>query len=205
MSNSPVKCINTIEDNIYQFGFHIIDDFLEPSHFQRLRAMAESFYEAGQFRNAKVGRLQSAVRNDSIRTDEICWLEENQTNPAVAAYLAKINEIKLTLNRMLFLGLADFETHFAIYQPGTFYKKHVDQFSTTQDRRISCVYYLNDHWESAFSGELMLYDKHDNRLANILPFGNRFVCFSSDLPHEVCETKKIRYSLTGWIKTRGTR
>lgn len=182
--------INTLEEDIHQFGFHIIDNFLEPSHFQTLRAMAESFYHDGQFRQAKIGQTQSAVRNNLIRTDEICWLDEPQDNPAAIAFLTKIKDIANRLNQRFFLGLVEFEMHFAIYQPGTFYRKHVDQFATTKSRRISCVYYLNKNWTKEYSGELILYNGDNHQLARILPQGNRFVCFTSDLPHEVHETKK---------------
>ncbi|ASQ47138.1 2OG-Fe(II) oxygenase [Legionella clemsonensis] len=197
-----MKNRNTLEDDIHQFGFHIVDNFLEPSHFQALRAMAESFYHGGQFRQAKIGQLQTAVRNDSIRTDQICWLDEPQDNPATTAFLTKIKEIAHRLNQRFFLGLIEFEMHFSIYQPGNFYRKHVDQFATTKNRRISCVYYLNERWEQEFAGELILYNCDNYYLTSILPEGNRFVCFTSDLPHEVRETKATRYSLTGWIKSR---
>lgn len=189
-------------DDIHQFGFHIIDDFLPLQHFQNLQATAAALQANNQLRDAKIGRQREAAHNIRIRTDQICWIDEGSDNLAINAYLAKTSDIANALNQSLFLGLVEFETHFAVYQPGAFYKKHVDQFSTTQDRRISCVYYLNDSWEETFAGELMLYNRNDEYLSSIQPIGNRFICFSSDLPHEVCETKKTRYSIAGWMKTR---
>ena len=121
---------------------------------------------------------------------------------AVNTYLSEIKKLSETLNQSLFLGLVDYEAHFSIYQPNNFYKKHVDQFATTQDRRISCVYYLNDEWREAFGGELKLYNKTDQLLANIMPIGNRFVCFNSDIPHEVCTAHQTRYSIAAWLKIR---
>ena len=50
------------------------------------------------------------------------------------------------LNRALFLSLKDYETHFAIYPPGTFYEKHVDQFQSSGARKISFAFYLNENW-----------------------------------------------------------
>ncbi|WED42534.1 2OG-Fe(II) oxygenase [Legionella cardiaca] len=192
---------NQLIEDIYQQGFHIIDNFLPSHHCQSLRSTAETLRSQGQFRSAKIGRNQHATHNSSVRTDQICWVDK-QNNAAINAYMMRITEIKTLLNQSLFLGLVDFETHFAIYEPGAFYKKHIDQFATTKDRRISCVYYLNETWDESFAGQLTLFDRNDNYLSSINPLGNRFICFSSDLPHEVCQTQKTRYSLTGWIKTR---
>jgi SM-20-related protein len=92
--------------------------------------------------------------------------------------------------------------HFAVYAPGSFYKRHVDQFATTKTRKISCVYYLNEKWLEEYQGELTLYDKENNLLQNVLPIGNRLICFNSELPHEVNPTLQTRYSITTWMKTR---
>jgi SM-20-related protein len=86
--------------------------------------------------------------------------------------------------------------------PNGFYKKHVDQFATTKDRRISCVYYLNENWQPDFGGELTLYNTQDELLTHVQPLGNRFVCFNSDMPHEVCTAYQTRYSIAAWLKVR---
>ncbi|WP_043874415.1 2OG-Fe(II) oxygenase [Legionella massiliensis] len=193
-----------LADEIYSQGFHIIDNFLEPSVFQALRETAEFMHNQGHFKQAKVGHQINAAHHSNIRNDKICWLDEDSTNSAVNRYFTRLHEIAKILNQSLFLGLQDFETHFAIYQPGSFYKKHVDQFKGSTDRRISCVYYLNAEWQEKLGGQLMLYDCDDKPLTSVLPQGNRFVCFSSELPHEVCTTQETRYSITGWMKTRSS-
>lgn len=190
----------SLADAIYSRGFHVIDNFLDPSAFQGLRETAELMDSQGQFRQAKVGKQLEAALHSEIRNDKICWLDEDPANSALEHYFAKMHELARTLNQALFLGLKEFETHFAIYQPGSFYKKHVDQFQGTTNRRISCVYYLNASWREELGGQLRLYDCEDRLLDSILPQGNRLVCFSSELPHEVCTTREIRYSITGWMK-----
>jgi SM-20-related protein len=190
-----------LADDLYSQGFHVIDNFLELPVFQKLRETAELMHTEGQFRQARVGHQFNTAHHAEIRSDKICWLDEDPTNTALHRYFTKMGELAQTLNQALFLGLKEFETHFAIYQPGSFYKKHVDQFKGTTDRRISCVYYLNSSWQEELGGQLKLYDCEDRLLTSILPQGNRFVCFSSELPHEVCTTQEIRYSITGWMKT----
>jgi SM-20-related protein len=95
-----------------------------------------------------------------------------------------------------------YEAHFAIYPPHHFYKKHVDQFTHSHDRKISCVFYLNEDWDPAHGGELILYNENDQPSTSILPIGNRMVCFNSTLVHEVQTTYRMRYSIASWLKSR---
>ena len=51
-------------------------------------------------------------------------------------------------------------------------------------------------------GQLNLYNQQDELIRAVFPEGNRFICFNSELPHEVALTHQTRYSITGWMKTR---
>ncbi|KTD70147.1 2OG-Fe(II) oxygenase [Legionella steelei] len=188
--------------NLCTQGFYIIDGFLEPSQCQSLRATAQELYELGLFRGAKIGLKLDLHKNDVIRADEILWLDEHETNPSIQVFLKQMQHLAHLFNQSLFLGLHEFETHFAAYQPGTYYKKHVDQFAAQKTRKISCVYYLNKNWKAEYGGELKLYTTDGQLIENVLPLENRFICFNSELPHEVCVTHQPRYSITGWMKTR---
>ena len=183
-------------------GYHLIDRLLEPAQCIALRTTAHEHYEQGLFRGAKIGRTLETHQNNTIRTDEILWLEGNETNPAIRTFLEQIQHLAQLLNQSLFLGLNEFETHFASYQPGTYYKRHIDQFATQKTRKVSFVYYLNQDWREEYGGELTLYNKENELLHKVLPQENRFICFNSDLPHEVALTHQPRYSITGWLKTR---
>ena len=191
-----------ITEDLCTQGYHLIDNFLHETHAQQLRAIAEKHHQQGSFEQAKIGRTLQTQQNSQIRSDEICWLDKFKGQHSVDHFLSIMAEIMQTLNQNLFLSLYEFETHFAIYQPGSFYKKHVDQFHSTKNRKISCVYYLNEHWQEAFGGHLKLYSQDDILLQKVLPIGNRFICFNSELPHEVELTQKTRYSIAGWMKTR---
>ncbi len=199
---APLK---QIDDALCDQGFHIIDDFLDEHHYQNLRAVILSMHNQAQFKSAKIGHARDAINETRIRNDQIYWLDEQTDDPSINAYFNAINKTAKILNRSLFLGLVDFEAHFSAYKPGSFYKKHIDQFSTTKERRISCVYYLNDEWQPNFGGELTLYNKQGIPLPGLLPHGNRFICFNSDIPHEVQITHRMRYSIAGWFKVRALR
>ncbi len=191
-----------IDDEICTSGFCILDNFLPLHHYQNLCKTIQSLHADGAFKHAKIGQKSRENLNSAIRSDQIFWLEEDTVNDAVQAWFSAINNIRTTLNQSLFLGLNSIETHFAVYQPGSFYKKHVDQFKTTMDRRISCVYYLNEDWQPAHGGELKLYSLDEQTHVQVEPRGNRLICFNSNLPHEVKTAFHIRYSLTGWMKVR---
>lgn len=193
-----------IAHDICTQGFHIIDGFLEEEYYHSLRSIAQEMNQKNLFKSAKIGHNTQAQQNNTIRTDKIFWIDEESTNPPIQAYLKKLTTLGNILNQTMYLGLAEFETHFAIYQPGTFYKRHIDQFASSKTRKISCVYYLNETWHKELGGELLLYNTGEQLIKNISPIGNRFVCFNSELPHEVCQTHHTRFSMTGWMKTRST-
>lgn len=194
-------CDNIVE-GIYTNNFHIMDDFLPAATVEQLRECALQLADEKQFHAAKIGNRTATTNNRDIRRDNIFWLDESSENSAILTYLAAMKEISCAFNQQLFMGLVDFESHFAFYPPGAFYKKHIDQFHNTQDRKISSVYYLNPDWQASFGGELILYDKQDQLLEAIQPVSNRLVCFDSALPHEVNTTQKTRLSIAGWMKTR---
>lgn len=203
----------SITDNLLHHGFHLIDDFLPSDHYQALQAAIQLVQHQGGFKPAKIGSSLDKIRNTAIRNDAIYWLDKTSGNAAIISYLTILEDLCNQLNESLYLGLIDYEAHFAIYGPNHFYKKHVDQFATKQDRRISCVYYLNEDWMDDWGGELILYHEHkknivthcsplDNTVISIKPYGNRFICFSSDIPHEVLTTQKTRLSIASWLKIR---
>jgi len=89
--------------------------------------------------------------------------------------------------------------HYACYQEGSFYRKHVDSFVNDKSRQYSLIVYLNPDWTEADGGQLKLYIEDET--VEILPESGRAVCFPSHLiPHEVANSHKRRLSLTGWLK-----
>jgi SM-20-related protein len=154
-------------------------------------------------RPAKIGSGHIEMQHNTIRSDLIAWLDEQHLSTAQQQYLAYMEQLRLAINQQLYLGLFDFECHYASYPAGSFYRKHVDQFRNNNSRQISVIYYLNRDWQSAFGGQLKLYNPQDQLLAEHYPTGNSLVCFLSDqFPHEVCETSQTRMSLTGWFRRR---
>ena len=111
-------------------------------------------------------------------------------------------ELQQYLNRHLFLGLFSFESHFAHYVPGAFYRRHRDAFRGQANRVLSVVVYLNKDWLDTDSGELVLYaDDKDMLGTKVLPsWGTIAVFLSEEFPHEVLPAKRDRYSIAGWYR-----
>jgi SM-20-related protein len=91
----------------------------------------------------------------------------------------------------------------ALYPPGAFYAKHIDQHRGQSGRVLSWVLYLNPEWREEWGGQLRLYEPERPELpmAEIFPRAGRLVVFASDeVPHEVRPTDETRASLTGWFR-----
>lgn len=193
-----------LADPLYQHGFHVLDDFLPLAIYHDLQQICKNYHDTQRFTSAKIGREDTKKQQSNIRNDALCWLEKTTPSSAIQTYFAALEDLRKSLNQSLFLGLTDVEAHFASYQPQQFYKKHIDQFANNRDRRISCVYYLNEQWQDTWGGELKLYDAKSCLLKVIQPIGNRFVFFKSDILHEVCTTARERYSIAAWFKVRSS-
>jgi len=191
-----------ITEGLCTHGFYVIDGFFEEETYQSLRSTVELFYQQGKFKPSKIGHQHQKNANLSIRNDAIFWLDKPSANEAISLYFKAMEALRDALNQSLFLGLIDVEAHFAVYPAHHFYKKHIDQFSNTKDRKISCVYYLNNEWSDENGGQLVLYDENNEPRPPILPLGNRLVCFNSDIAHEVLTAYQLRYSIASWLKIR---
>ncbi len=164
-------------------------------------------WRAGDFRPAGVGRGADLQLRPEVRTDRVLWLDPTALSPAQSGLWEHLEALRLAVNRHLFLGLYELEAHFAVYPPGAYYRKHLDQFRGMDERKLSCVLYLNDAWRPDDGGALRLYpDETDPSAAvEILPLGGRLVTFlSARFLHDVLPAGRERMSLTGWFRSRCT-
>lgn len=152
-----------------------------------------------QWRQAGIGRRQDHHTNELIRRDATCWLTGN--SDAQQRYLAATEALRVELNRRLLLGLFDYECHYARYDSGAFYRKHLDAFRGRSNRVLTTVTYLNPDWNSSNGGEIVLYDHDDTELARLQPsLGAMVIFLSEEFPHEVLAANRSRFSITGWFR-----
>lgn len=187
-------------------GWCVTPGFMSPDAVAQARAALLHHWQQGKFRPAGVGRGASLQFRPSVRTDWVHWLDPHDCDPACQHYLCRLEHLRTAINRSLFLGLFEFEAHMAVYPPGSFYRKHLDQFLDIGTRSVSCVLYLNEDWQAAEGGQLRIYTDagDESRYAEILPLGGQLVTFlSTRYLHEVLPATRQRMSITGWFRTRG--
>jgi SM-20-related protein len=192
-----------IVDDVAERGWSRQNIFLPEPLTHELALECRKRAAEGELAPASVGRGVLQEIREGIRGDRIQWLEPGQAEPC-DRYLGVMDSLRQALNRGLFLGLEDYESHFALYPPGAFYLKHVDRFRDDDKRMVSAVLYLNDAWLPEHGGHLRMY--LDGGVEHqIQPVGGCLVVFlSGDIPHEVLPSTRDRLSLTGWFRRRGS-
>ena len=188
-----------IVDAIAGPGIGIFPDFIDADMVAGLRHDLATL-PPWELTPAAIGRARLQQTNEQIRTDKTRWLEGD--TPIQRAYQAQMADLQLQLNRQLFMGLKDYECHYALYQSGDFYKKHLDAFRGRGNRRLTTVLYLNDDWQAGDGGELLVYAPRGKTVTHrILPQAGTLVCFlSEDFPHEVLPARRDRLSIAGWFR-----
>lgn len=183
---------------VLENGFGSVDNWFSIDEISNLRKRLLQNYEAEKFRLAGVGNKYQLTKEEAIRNDEIMWLNPHSEVPIEQCFFERINEFVNYLNRTCFAGIQTYEFHYAVYDPGSFYKRHSDQFNTDDRRKFSFVYYLSEEWNEGDGGELMMYVSHE---AKIQPLPGRLLFFDSSIEHEVLVSNHQRLSITGWMKT----
>ncbi|PTQ87726.1 2OG-Fe(II) oxygenase [Agitococcus lubricus] len=189
---------NAIEELATQH-YAVLPNFLSDAQQDALRRELVACQQQGLFHAAGIGRGQHHNLNRQIRGDSICWLEDDFNTGR--HYLAQMDTLRHTLNASFYLGLQSFEAHYAHYQAGSVYQRHVDRHRDNDARVISSVCYLNADWPADAGGELQLFNAHDELLLRLPPLGGTLVLFmSADMPHEVLASTQSRYSIAGWFR-----
>lgn len=191
---------DAIARRLAEHGWAVWPDFLGADTVARLADEARTAWQAGDFRPARIGKGRRLHLSPELRGDHILWLEA--ARGSLQDFQAAVEALRLAVNREMYLGLFEFEGHFAVYPPGTFYRRHLDQFEGDTHRKLSCVLYLNPAWQPSDGGALRLYLEGDDYV-DIPPRGGTLVSFLSErFYHEVLPNTVERLSLTGWFRTR---
>lgn len=141
------------------------------------------------------------VRDDTqkMRGDKIYWMDKSHPNVFEKEFLEQIEDFIQHLNRTCYTGINDYEFHYAVYEEGSFYKRHKDQFKNDSQRKFSLINYLNEDWLEEDGGQLWLYQEEG--VQKILPQAQTTVLFkSNEMEHEVTKANRNRMSITGWLK-----
>nr|WP_064610025.1 2OG-Fe(II) oxygenase [Moraxella catarrhalis] len=177
-------------DTFLEMGVLVLDDVFD--HQDVLLLQKES-----GFIEYKAATLTQGERRQSIRGDDIRWIDEDC--PIGMDYLDSIMSLAEYFNQALYAGIRRSEAHYACYPAGFGYQWHVDNPKGRDDRVISAVFYLNDDWQTTDGGEILVIDK-TGKQQKLQPKANRLVIFDSNLKHQVNITHRYRFSIATWMR-----
>jgi SM-20-related protein len=186
-------------DSFLENRVGISNEFLSLMLSMQLKAHLVGLYDNDKMKTAGIGNNIGLKNDKLVRNDKIFWLDRKHDNKFENQFLDIIDAFVLYLNKTCYTGISGYEFHYAMYEIGSFYKTHLDQFKNNSSRQYSMIFYLNEEWKIADGGELCIH--HKNSLENISPNNRKSIFFkSSELVHEVLITNKLRMSITGWLK-----
>lgn len=192
-------CFETLISSYLDTKVGIVADFVSEELAQHLIDRLFALKEQNLLKAAGIGNVAKLTHNAEIRSDEIYWLDRNNNNEFENQFLDQMDAFVSYLNRSCYTGITGYEFHFALFEKGSFYRKHLDQFQNNSSRQFSMITYLNQNWQPEDGGELCIYD--DEKVQKVAPTNRKTVFFKSDeLVHEVLETNKARLSVTGWLR-----
>lgn len=223
--------LDTLVEGLASDGFAHRTGALPAALWRALREEALLLHRRDDFEEAGIGRGEKHRTARRIRRTRISWLDGS--TPAQAAFLGLAEDLRLAINRALFLGLFEFEAHFAHYPPGGFYARHLDAFrqersaapnaglgkQASRSRVVSLVAFLNEDWTAEDGGELVLWrdvphrdgvarfevlDTEPPALVTAPRGGDLVLMLSEQVPHEVLETRRDRFAIAGWFRVNAS-
>ena len=159
-----------------------------------------SLDEEDKMKTAGIGNRFVQDREQYKRGDKIFWIDNQSDEPSERAFLNQVDLFIEHLNDTCYTGINAYEFHYALYETGSYYERHVDQFQNNNDRKYSLIHYLNTDWMENEGGELLIH--HENKTDKIFPEMQKAVFFrSEDCEHEVSRSTRPRMSISGWLKS----
>ena len=191
---------NTLINSFIENKVGLAENFLSDTLALNLKENLATLYSQKQLRSAGTGNDSLAVHNKLVRSDIIYWLDRSHNNQYENDFFNLMDKFILHLNSTCYTGITGYEFHYTLYETGSFYKKHMDQFRNNDSRQYSMIMYLNSDWQQQDGGELCIHSGN-GKLQHISPENGKAVFFKSgELEHEVLITHKPRMSITGWLK-----
>ena len=174
-------------------------NFISSALSKGLQQNIRQLQDDDALKTAGIGNSRLKDANQQMRSDKICWLDKTNNNVYEQEFLELAESFIGHLNRTCYTCINSYEFHYAVYEEGNFYKRHIDQFRSDSNRKFSLINYLNEDWLEEDGGQLYLYQ--DETVQKIQPASQTAVFFKSDeMEHEVALCKRSRMSITGWLK-----
>ena len=173
-----------------------VSNFLSTALSAHLVDNINALYAGDLLLSAGTGNNKLVNHDKLVRSDKIYWLDRLHNNLHENAFFDLMDHFVSHLNSSCYAGITGYEFHYTLYEKGSFYKRHLDNFKQNGTRAFSMIMYLNTEVNG---GSLRIYQGDGFR--DITPNSGKSVFFKSDqLEHEVLITHLPRMSITGWLK-----
>lgn len=173
-----------------------VGNFLSVALSAHLAGNITKLYAGNLLRPAGTGNNNQVSHDNLIRSDKIYWLDRLHNDVYENSFFDLMDSFVSHLNTSCYAGITGYEFHYTLYEKGSFYKRHLDNFRQNGTRAFSMIMYLNTEVDG---GELRIYQ--DGGFSDITPNAGKSVFFkSNELEHEVLITHLPRMSITGWLK-----
>jgi SM-20-related protein len=193
------KDFETLISGFIESKIGISENFLSNDLADHLKENLKLLYKDEFLVAAGIGNNKKLMHDTKIRSDSIYWLDRKHENQHENDFFDRIEDFIKYLNKSCYAGITGYEFHYSMYEKGSYYKKHFDQFKDNSNRQYSMISYLNANWQETDGGQLLIH--HSQNDQKISPTHGKTVFFkSSELLHEVLVTNKQRMSITGWLK-----
>jgi SM-20-related protein len=197
--NARPSTLQDIATALADDGWCVVPDFLPAAQTQALADDCRSLRDERRLTPARVGASHTAT---PLRGDSTLWFEADALSAPQQVFAARLDALRVALNRELMLGLVECESHYAVYPPGAGYARHLDRLRDSDARVVSAVFYLNDAWQEADGGALRLY-LADGTHRDVYPQAGRLLLFlSAQFEHEVQPATRDRMSIACWMRQR---
>ena len=191
---------DTLIDSYLSNKAGIDKNFLSDKLVKGLQQNISQLDSTNKMTQAGIGNAAVKDSNQKMRGDKIYWLDKTNNNAFEQEFLELAESFIAHLNSSCYTGIHNYEFHYAVYEAGSYYKKHIDQFQSDNKRKFSFINYLNDDWQEADGGQLHLY--YDGEVQKIEPQSKTAVFFkSNEMEHEVVLCNRSRMSISGWLKS----
>ncbi|KAL1515453.1 hypothetical protein AB1Y20_002078 [Prymnesium parvum] len=196
----------------YTWADRVLPDDRLGEMARHARSMATGMVPAG------MGQSVLRWHDPHVRGDHTCWVPldgaaagEGEAAAALcrtSAFALLRRTLELTTRAVNRAQAAGSEQALALprklmlahYPPGGRYVRHSDVSPTLPYRRVTAILYLNEGWEPAHGGELLLFPPGCARPVAVAPHAGRLVLFDSHMEHEVLSTAVDRWALTAWLQ-----
>jgi SM-20-related protein len=203
--NTHAALIGAGIDQLGEVGYCVCVGLLPPGLIAGLIAEQRLREDNGDLIGAGLGRGDTQALGGLQRQVQSSWFDGQSA--AELAFLAFADDLRLTINARLMLGLFEFEAQFLHYPPGGFYRRHVDAMQGARNRMVSLVAYLNVDWHTEDGGTLAIWAEGGEGcpVVEVAPLAGTVVLMLSEtIPHEARPAGRDRRAIAGWFSVNSS-